>query len=683
MKKIYTIAAAALCTLSVAAAGNFEELSSFSREALRDVKPVTLEMTEAVETPASAMALAAEAPASLAGKTYMVIYEDGEKYNEAVSISAAANDSVLLKGFIGAVYDVKAAYDAATGTLTIPTGYVVGTNSNYGDVTVYALKDAATGSISQDPIIGKFNGSSITFNYGAVAVVSYNGGLGALVQMDKISATEPNGSMTIGSDVFPLLVSKTGENTIKIVGISNLLYGAYYNVPLTFDVNANKGSISHQQPIDAKITSSSTVLYYLFGRTEAGLTTAEFNITTSEKSSVLAATTQLGYVYPKSTDPLTGQVTYSGYTISNVKFNVNFNIYTAAVEEDSSIDENNPTIDNINYTLDHAAKTAEVTGCLAGITVINIPNSITVKGVKYAVTSVKASAFQANRNITTMSLPASLKTVGTDAFRNVQNLRALYIEDLAAWCGIEFANGNANPIYNVFPTRENQWGKVYFNNTLFNGELTVPVGVTSLNRSFYGLKTLTKVNLPEGLKTIGDQAFANTSKLTAIELPSSVVSVGSAFFGCEALASATLNEGLETMGNNMFYNCKALTSIVIPASVKTIGGTTFMSCSKIADVKSLSTVPPVCASDLTFDYCSTAKLIVPAESIAAYKEATGWKVFTNVEGIGTTAIEGVEADENAPVEYYNIQGMKVAADNLTPGIYVKRQGMKVSKVYVK
>jgi len=41
------------------------------------------------------------------------------------------------------------------------------------------------------------------------------------------------------------------------------------------------------------------------------------------------------------------------------------------------------------------------------------------------------------------------------------------------------------------------------------------------------------------------------------------------------------------------------------------------------------------------------------------------------------------ADENAPAEYYNLSGMRVNGENLTPGIYVKRQGGKATKVYVK
>lgn len=52
--------------------------------------------------------------------------------------------------------------------------------------------------------------------------------------------------------------------------------------------------------------------------------------------------------------------------------------------------------------------------------------------------------------------------------------------------------------------------------------------------------------------------------------------------------------------------------------------------------------------------------------------------------VNTAGIEGVELDEsNAAAVYYNLQGVQVGADNLTPGIYVRRQGSKTVKVLVK
>lgn len=59
---------------------------------------------------------------------------------------------------------------------------------------------------------------------------------------------------------------------------------------------------------------------------------------------------------------------------------------------------------------------------------------------------------------------------------------------------------------------------------------------------------------------------------------------------------------------------------------------------------------------------------------------------TLVEGreLAPSAIDNIAVDNaNAPVEYFNLNGMKVAADNLGTGIYVRRQGNDVKKVLVK
>lgn len=52
--------------------------------------------------------------------------------------------------------------------------------------------------------------------------------------------------------------------------------------------------------------------------------------------------------------------------------------------------------------------------------------------------------------------------------------------------------------------------------------------------------------------------------------------------------------------------------------------------------------------------------------------------------IDLSGITNIEIDNaNAPVYYYNLNGVEIKADNLTPGIYVVRQGNKTQKVLVK
>ena len=50
--------------------------------------------------------------------------------------------------------------------------------------------------------------------------------------------------------------------------------------------------------------------------------------------------------------------------------------------------------------------------------------------------------------------------------------------------------------------------------------------------------------------------------------------------------------------------------------------------------------------------------------------------FTETSGVGA-----IEADENAPVEYFNLQGVRV--ENPSNGIFIRRQGSEVTKVAVK
>lgn len=50
---------------------------------------------------------------------------------------------------------------------------------------------------------------------------------------------------------------------------------------------------------------------------------------------------------------------------------------------------------------------------------------------------------------------------------------------------------------------------------------------------------------------------------------------------------------------------------------------------------------------------------------------------------GQAGINGIAVDNtNAPVEYYNLHGMRMSSSNLPAGIYIRRQGTDVQKVYV-
>ncbi|MBO5053188.1 MAG: DUF4623 domain-containing protein [Muribaculaceae bacterium] len=69
---------------------------------------------------------------------------------------------------------------------------------------------------------------------------------------------------------------------------------------------------------------------------------------------------------------------------------------------------------------------------------------------------------------------------------------------------------------------------------------------------------------------------------------------------------------------------------------------------------------------------------VPNQGVACYKYNGRVAGQTGVDEITIDSI-----DPNAPVEYYNLQGVKVNVDNLIPGLYIRRQENKTDKVLIK
>ena len=72
---------------------------------------------------------------------------------------------------------------------------------------------------------------------------------------------------------------------------------------------------------------------------------------------------------------------------------------------------------------------------------------------------------------------------------------------------------------------------------------------------------------------------------------------------------------------------------------------------------------------------------IPRAEPFTTKAASKYSFVKTADGL--VGVEGVEVDADAPVKYYNLQGIEVDGENLSNGIYIKVQGKKTSKIYVK
>ena len=114
----------------------------------------------------------------------------------------------------------------------------------------------------------------------------------------------------------------------------------------------------------------------------------------------------------------------------------------------------------------------------------------------------------------------------------------------------------------------------------------IPNGVTSIGDDAFSYQDgLSSITIPNSITSIGSGAFYNCKGLTSVTIPGSVTSIdSSAFSGCSGLTSLTISNGVKSIGGGAFYNCKGLTSVIIPSSVTSIGSSAFFGCSVLTSV---------------------------------------------------------------------------------------------------
>ena len=112
------------------------------------------------------------------------------------------------------------------------------------------------------------------------------------------------------------------------------------------------------------------------------------------------------------------------------------------------------------------------------------------------------NAFLGQFELKSINIPSSLRTVGEDVFGK-QNSRCLSLEtinlsNLASWCRVDF--GESNPL---------TWGaKLMMDGKPLEGGLDIPDGVDSIgSNAFYNQEGITSVSLPANVQKVGKSAF--------------------------------------------------------------------------------------------------------------------------------------------------------------------------------
>ena len=281
--------------------------------------------------------------------------------------------------------------------------------------------------------------------------------------------------------------------------------------------------------------------------------------------------------------------------------------------------------------------------------------SFTTLNIGSGVTTIPDGAFS-DCNLSSLTIPNNVITIGDGAFSGC-SFTSVTIGNGVTNIGVG-AFGSCSSLTSIDVNSSNT-AFASESGVLFNKEKTIliqyPIGKTNASYviphsvtiigycAFQWCSHVTSVTIPNSVITIDDGAFELCSNLTSVTIPNNVTTVGYAFGGCSSLQTVNFNAinctawGLnEGSYFSVFGDYPTFTTLNIGSEVEIIPAYAFYYFNQLTSITTYAQNPPTLKNNVFTGIPVNIPINIPCFSLDNYKNATGWKNFTNFVINGTT-----------------------------------------------
>ena len=213
---------------------------------------------------------------------------------------------------------------------------------------------------------------------------------------------------------------------------------------------------------------------------------------------------------------------------------------------------------------------------------VSIPDSLD----GHPVSKIGAEAFKGNHKLLSVEFPEGIVEIGDSAFENCSELKEAELPDGLKSIGNSAFSSCLRLEEAELPDGLKSIGDSAFSNCDSLTEIHIPDSVEELgNYMCSGCDSLRTVNLPRQIEEIPQSMVSGCGELRSCSIPETVRSIGEWAFSDSGITGMELPAGIKSIGNGVFEDCKNLSTITIPDSLEVIEGSSFAGCSSLEEIR--------------------------------------------------------------------------------------------------